>query len=312
MRYQLGATPKPRRWHIGTPAKRTLLLMTIPSFFMIMLFSFGPIFGWIYAFFDYRIGMKLSQAEFRGLYFFQIAFSDPDLLRVLINTLAISLLGLLSLPLACAFAVFLTEMRNKAYKKFIQTASTLPYFISWVIVFSLAFAMFAPESGLLNQLLLAAGIIDSPLDLLANTRMAWFVQAGLAIWKGLGYSAIIFFAAITSISKDLYEAADVDGAGRFKKIWHITIPGLIPTIITLLLLSIGSILSNGFDQFYVFMNPMVQTKIEVLDYYVYRIGLGQNDVPVATAFSISKTFVSVILLFGANWLSKRAMGQSIL
>lgn len=285
--------------------------MTIPSFLIVVLFSYVPVFGWIYAFFDYQIGMKLAQTEFRGLYFFKIAFTDPDLVRVLLNTLAISLLGLLCIPLACAFAIFLSEMKGSAYRKFIQTASTLPHFISWVIVFSIAFSFFAPESGLLNRMLLASGLIDAPLDPLANSAIAWYFQAGLFIWKGLGYSAIIFFASIASIDKELYEAADMDGAGRFSKMRHITVPGLVPTIVTLLLLSIGALLSNGFDQYYVFMNAMVQPRIEVLDYYVYRIGLAQNDVPVATAFSISKTFVSVLLLFGANWMSRKAMGQSI-
>jgi putative aldouronate transport system permease protein len=312
MSTQLTAEIKPKLRVKWTSAKMTLLLMTVPSFLVVLVFSYGPLFGWIYAFFDYRIGMKLSQAEFRGFYFFKIAFSDPDLFRVLLNTLVISFCSLLSLPLACAFAIFLTEMKGKFYKKFIQIASILPFFISWVIVFSLAFSMFAPESGLVNRVLLGLGWIDSPFDPIANNRIAWFFQAGLVIWKGLGYSAIIFFATIASISKELYEAAEMDGAGRFMRIWHITIPGLVPTITTLLLISIGAILSNGFEQYYVFMNAMVRSKIEVLDYYVYRIGLAQNDVPVATAFGISKTIVSVVLLFSANLLSKKVRDQSIL
>ncbi|WP_020618942.1 ABC transporter permease subunit [Paenibacillus daejeonensis] len=300
---------KRRYWTVG---RFTLLGMALPSFIFLLLFAYGPIFGWIYAFFDYRIGMRLSQAEFMGLHYFRIAFSDPDILRVLLNTLAISFLGLLSLPLAALFAIFLSEMKWKKYQKFVQTASTLPHFISWIIVFSLSFALFSPESGLMNRILLQIGIIDTPLNPMANNQWAWFFQAALFIWKGLGYSAIIFFAAIASIDRELHEAADVDGAGRYMKIWHITVPGMMPTFIVLLLLNIGSLLSNGFEQYYVFMNPLVQSKLEVLDYYVYKVGLALNDVPVATAFSILKTIISICLLLGANLLSRKIADRGIL
>ncbi|HEY5584436.1 MAG TPA: ABC transporter permease subunit [Ruminiclostridium sp.] len=292
--------------------KTVLLLMTIPSFLFVLVFSYVPIFGWAYAFFDYSIGMKLSQCDFRGLYFIKLALSDTYLLGVLKNTLALSFLGLLNLPLACIFAIFLSQMKGRIYKKFIQSAATLPFFISWVIVFSMAYSLFAIDNGLVNKVLLDLNVISSPIDPIANGGFAWIFQTSLALWKGVGYNAIIFFAAIAGIDTQLYDAADVDGAGRFKKMWHVTIPGIIPTFITLMLIGIGFMLSNGFDQYYVFMNPMVQEKIEVLDYYVYKVGLMQNDVTVGTALSMTKTIVSVLLLFSVNFLSKKARGQSIL
>lgn len=296
-------------WNHG---KTVLLLMTIPSFLFVLVFSYVPIFGWAYAFFDYSIGLKLSQCEFRGLYFIKMALSDTNLLNVLKNTLVLSFLGLLNLPLACVFAIFLSQMKGRIYKKFIQSAATLPFFISWVIVFSMAYSLFATDNGLVNKVLLDLNIMSNPIDPIASQKFAWFFQTSLGLWKGVGYNAIIFFAAIAGIDTQLYDAADVDGAGRFKKMWHVTIPGIIPTFITLMLISIGFMLSNGFDQYYVFMNPMVQEKIEVLDYYVYKVGLMQNDVTVGTALSMSKTIVSVVLLFSANFLSKKARGQSIL
>jgi ABC-type polysaccharide transport system permease subunit len=286
--------------------------MTIPSFMFVLVFSYVPIFGWAYAFFDYSIGLKLSQCEFSGLYFIKLALSDTNLLTVLKNTLVLSFLGLLNLPLACVFAIFLSQMKGRIYKKFIQSAATLPFFISWVIVFSMAYSLFSTDNGLVNKVLIELNIMSNPIDPIASQKFAWFFQTSLGLWKGVGYNAIIFFAAIAGIDTQLYDAADVDGAGRFKKMWHVTIPGIIPTFITLMLISIGFMLSNGFDQYYVFMNPMVQEKIEVLDYYVYKVGLMQNDVTVGTALSMSKTIVSVVLLFSANFLSKKARGQSIL
>lgn len=292
--------------------KTVLLLMTIPSFLFVLVFYYVPIFGWVYAFFDYSIGLKLSQCEFRGLYFIKMALSDTNLLNVLKNTLALSFLGLLNLPLACIFAIFLSQMKGRIYKKFTQSAATLPFFISWVIVFSMAYSLFAIDNGLVNKVLLDSNIMSKPIDPLASQKFAWLFQTSLGLWKGVGYNAIIFFAAIAGIDSELYDAADVDGAGRYKKMWHVTIPGIIPTFITLMLISIGFMLSNGFDQYYVFMNPMVQEKIEVLDYYVYKVGLMQNDVTVGTALSMTKTIVSVVLLFSVNFLSKKARGQSIL
>jgi putative aldouronate transport system permease protein len=292
--------------------EKVLLYMTIPPILFVIVFNYVPIFGWLYALYDYSIGMKLFQCDFKGLYFVKIALSDTDLLRVLRNTLVLSFMGLSTLPLACIFAIFLSQMKSRRYKKLVQSATTLPYFISWIIIFSIVFTFFAPDSGAINKILLDLKIISHPFDPIANSDFAWFFQTGLVIWNRLGYNAIIFFAAIAGIDQELYNAADVDGAGRYMKMWYVTVPGIIPTFVTLMLINIGFMLSNGFDQYYVFKNPLVQNKIEVLDYYVYKVGLMQNDVSVATALSMSKTAVSVVLLFSVNWISKRVRGQSIL
>lgn len=297
------------KWNRG---KTVLLLMTISSFIFVLVFYYLPILGWSYAFFDYRIGLKLSQCAFTGLKYIKIALSDTNLLRVLGNTLALNFLGLLNIPLACIMAMFLSQMRRAGYKRFIQSSVMLPYFISWIIVFSIVYSFFAPDSGFINKLLLGSKIISNPIDPVANADIAWFFQTGLSIWKNIGYNAVIFFAAIAGIDNELYQAAAVDGAGRYKAMWHITLPGVMPTFITLILISVGFMLSNNFDQYYVFMNPLVQTKIEVLDYYVYKVGLAQNDVTVGTALSMTKTIISVVLLFSANFLSKKLRGQSIL
>lgn len=295
-----------------TKGKLTLLCMTIPSILFILVFSYFPISGWIYSFFDYRIGYKLSKCEFVGLDNFIYAFDDPYIITVILNTLIISVLGLLGLPLAGMIAILLSEVRGKKFKKTVQTAITIPNFISWIIIYSIMFSLFSND-GLLTTLFRGlSGNRDSTVTLLTNPGSAKLFMVMTNIWKTVGYNSIIFFAAVTGIDSQLYDAAAVDGAGRWQKIVHITIPGILPTFITLLIISVGAILNNGFEQYYVFVNPMIQKNIEVLDYYVYRIGMLNNDIPASTAVSMIKTFISVILVFSVNKLSKRALGQSIL
>ena len=301
---------KVRKTHL-TKGKITLLCMTIPSVLFILVFSYFPISGWIYSFFDYRIGYKLSKCEFVGLDNFIYAFGDPYIITVILNTLIISILGLLGLPLAGMIAILLSEVRGKKFKKTVQTAITIPNFISWIIIYSIMFSLFSND-GLLTTLVRGlSGNRDSTVTLLTNPGTAKLFMVLTNIWKTVGYNSIIFFAAVTGIDSQLYDAAAVDGAGRWQKILHITIPGILPTFITLLIISVGAILNNGFEQYYVFVNPMIQKNIEVLDYYVYRIGMLNNDIPASTAVSMIKTFISVVLVFGVNKLSKKTLGQSI-
>ena len=302
---------KVRKTHL-TKGKITLLCMTIPSVLFILVFSYFPISGWIYSFFDYRIGYKLSKCEFVGLDNFIYAFGDPYIITVILNTLIISILGLLGLPLAGMIAILLSEVRGKKFKKTVQTAITIPNFISWIIIYSIMFSLFSND-GLLTTLVRGmSGNRDSTVTLLTNPGTAKLFMVLTNIWKTVGYNSIIFFAAVTGIDSQLYDAAAVDGAGRWQKILHITIPGILPTFITLLIISVGAILNNGFEQYYVFVNPMIQKNIEVLDYYVYRIGMLNNDIPASTAVSMIRTFISVVLVFGVNKLSKKTLGQSIL
>lgn len=290
----------------------TLLVMTLIPLGILALFAYGPIWGWVYAFFDYRIGMPLSECEFVGFKYFKIALSDPDIYRVLVNTLVMSLLSLLMIPFSAIFAILLSELRFKKFGKFVQVATTLPNFMSWVIVFSIFFAFFSPGSGVINTTLAKWGWISAPIDPLGDLNGTWFFQTGVRFWKELGYNSIIFFASIAGIDSELYEAAKVDGAGRWQLIWHITVPGLAPTVLVLLLLNVGFILSNGFEQYYVFYNGLVAPKLEVLDYYVYKIGMAKNDIPYATAVSVTKTFISVFLVYFTNAFSKKLNGQSVL
>jgi len=294
-----------------TKGQITLLAMTIPSMIFILLFAYLPMSGWIYSFFDYRIGYKLANTQFVGLENFRYAFGNRDLLNVIYNTFTISIMGLLGLPIAGAMAILLSEVRFKKFRRIVQTAITIPNFISWIIIYSLMFSLFSMD-GVVTILFRNVFGDNGGTTLLSNPDTAKLFMVATNIWKTAGYSSIIFFAAITGIDSELFDAAAVDGAGRWRKISYITIPGLMPTFVTLLIIAIGALLNNGFEQYYVFTNPMIQKNIEVLDYYVYRIGMMNNDIPASTAVSMVKTAFSVILVFGVNKISKKALGQSII
>jgi ABC-type polysaccharide transport system permease subunit len=204
----------------------------------------------------------------------------------------------------------ISEAPSNWFKKFVQSTTTLPNFVSWIIVFSLAYSVFS-STGTLNNLLQFLHI-NVTTNLLGDDSIVWFFQTALNQWKTLGWSAIIYLAAIASIDNELYDAASVDGAGRFRKIIHVTLPGISSTFIVILLLSASNILSLGLDQYMVFYNSLVADHIETIDYYVYRTGLLSNDYSFATAIGISKTVVSIILLFSINGISKKIRGNSII
>ncbi|OBZ18029.1 ABC transporter permease [Bacillus sp. FJAT-27264] len=302
-------TPKIR---IRMSNRMKLFWMAVPFLIIVFIFNYVPLFGWIYAFFDYKPGIPLWKTPFAGLDYFKLMFHErKELFNVLRNTMIMSILGLLCAPLYAVFAIFLNEMRSKFFKKLVQITTTLPNFISWVLVYAVFF-MFFSSDGFINRVLLSFGWIDGPTNVLGNNDIVWYVQTGILMWKGLGWGAIIYLATIAGIDQELYDAAKVDGAGRFRTIWNITIPGILPTFFVLLLLQISNMLSNGFDQYFVFYNPLVATHIEVLDYYTYRVGMLNNDFSYSTALGISKTVISITLLFTVNHLAKRIRGESII
>ncbi|GGG51577.1 ABC transporter permease subunit [Paenibacillus radicis (ex Gao et al. 2016)] len=290
---------------------KLLFLLSIPFVVCMLVFNYFPVYGWVYAFFDYKPGIPLSATPFVGLeHFKEIFTSSSDLVNAFINTLAMNLLNLLFSPLAIVFAIMVNEVSSGKYKKFVQTFSTLPNFISWVLVYSLAFAFFSGE-GLINMALGKLGF-DYTVQPMAHESSTWMFQTFLTIWKTLGWNAIIYIAAIAGIDSELYDAARVDGASRLRTIWHITIPGVLPTFLVLTLLNISNMLSSSFDQYFVFYNPLIAGKIEVLDYYAYRMGVIVGDYPYATAVGIFKTAISIILLFSVNKISKKLRGDSLI
>lgn len=277
-------------------------------------FSYVPLLGWSISFFRYYPGIPLNKLEFMGLKNFQLFFSNKDqVLLVLRNTFVLSGLILVTLPLPAVFAIFLNEIRGKWFKKTVQTFSTIPYFISYVLIYLAFVTLFSPSDGMINTLLVQKlHILKNPLNVLNNDKIAWTVQTLTYLFKNLGYSAILYLSAIAGIDTQLYEAAEVDGAGRFQKIWNITVPGLIPTFVVLLVLGLGNVLSGaGFEQYYVFGNAMVLDKLEVIDTYTYKMGMVQGNYSFGTAMSMMKSVLSVGLLLISNFIVKRVRGNSI-
>ena len=292
-----------------------LFLLILPFVVLSFIFSYLPLYGWVYALFEYRPPLRLSQCEFVGFKWFTLLFGNAmqikQLLKVMRNTFAMSGLGVLVSVLPVMFAVFLTEIKTTWYKKTVQTFTTLPNFISWVLVYSVAFSLFS-NSGMVNNVLQSMGVISEPIKFLDSDNNTWLKMCFWGVWKGLGWSAIMYLAAISGIDQELYEAARVDGAGRFRLMWHITVPGLLPTYFVLLLLSIANFLSNGLDQYYVFQNAFNREHIQVLDLYVYNISMGgSNSYSLATVISMLKSIISVTLLIGVNSFSKAVRGNSI-
>ena len=296
--------------------KYRLFLMMLPVILLSFVFAYLPMWGWRYAFFDYKPGGSIGPENYVGFKWFGSLFNDPatvsDLVRVLRNTLIMSGLGIATSWLPIAFAVLLAEIRSTKFQRTVQTLTTIPNFISWVLVYAIAICIFSTDgfvNSFLTNVMHQTGANTNYLQIADHT---WLKMLLWGTWKGVGWSAIVYIAGIAGIDQQLYEAAKVDGANRFKCIWHITIPGLMPTYMVMLLMSIAGILSNGMEQYLVFENAMNKDVIEVLDLYVYHIGIGQNQIPLSTVVGISKSLIGVTLLFAANGISKAIRGESII
>lgn len=294
---------------------KKLFLMIFPFLVLIFLFSYLPLYGWIYAMYDYRAPLKLSQCDFVGMKWFGQLFSNEtqltQLWQVMQNTFAMSLLGIATSIMPMAFAVFLNEIKSMKFRRFVQTFSTIPNFISWVLVFSIAFNLFS-YSGLFNSVLIDLGIIEEGIKILDSDKHVYLMMVLWGLWKTLGWNAIIYLAAIAGIDQEMYEAAKIDGANRFQLMYYITVPELLPTYLVLLMLSIANFLNNGVDQYFVFQNAFNKRYIQVLDLYVYNIGISGNSISLATAIGIMKSVISIALLTIVNFFSKLIRGESII
>ncbi len=305
----------PMEEKMSMPEKYHLFLLFLPILALTFVFAYLPLWGWRYAFFDYKAGGELTAENFVGLKWFTILFQNEstrsDILRVLENTLAMSGLGILTSWVPLAFAVLLTQVDSRRFRRFVQNFTTIPNFLGWVIIYAIALAIFSTDGFINNFATNIMGVASNTNYLMSGSHI-WLKMLLWGMWKGVGWSAIIYISSIAGIDPGLYEAAEIDGAGRFQKIWNVTVPQLMPTFFVLLLMSIANVLSNGMDQYLVFSNAVNAKSIEVLDLYVYNLGIGNGQIPMSTAIGMFKSVVSVILLFGANAVSKRLRGESII
>ncbi|MEN3012134.1 MAG: ABC transporter permease subunit [Dictyoglomus thermophilum] len=292
--------------------QKYLILMIFPFVVWLIIFRYIPLWGWITAFQNYKPGIPIFQQQWVGLKYFKEMFSDPEFYLVMRNTLAMSLLGLIfGFPLPIILAILINEIRHNTFKRTVQTISYLPHFVSWVIVASIVHAMLAPD-GVVNYALLKLGLIKQPILFFGEPKYFWWIVVFSDIWKELGWNTIIFLAAMTAINPELYEAAEVDGASRFRKIWHITLPGIMPTIIMILILSIGNIINIGFERQFLLRTSAVRNVSDVIDLYALDYGIRAGRFSFGTAAGIFKSVISLILLFSANKLSKKVTGHKII
>lgn len=283
-------------------------------------FSYTPMFGILMAFKDYKVTSGVSgifTSSWVGLKYFEELVNDYNFSSLVRNTLAISVLKLVfSFPVPILFALMLNEVRSSFLKRFIQTVSYLPHFVSWVVVMGISYAFFSTETGLVNDVLQSIGWIDKPLEILTDPDSFWGLAVSTAIWKEAGWWTIIFLAAIAGIDPGLYEAAEIDEAGRMKRIWHITLPGMQSAIVVVLILSVGSMLGGGlvgsnFEQSMLLGNALNHEKSQIIQTYAFNIGLAQGRFAFATAIDLLQSVISVTLVLSSNYLAKRFSNTSL-
>ena len=290
--------------------KRQKFLLVV-SFFMVVygiIFYYWPLTGWLMAFQNYKPKDGLLGSKFVGLAKFKFLFEDVTFLRVIRNTFCMGVLNLVTCTfMAILFAILLNEIRSTKAKKTVQTISYLPHFLSWIIVTGILHDALS-SSGIINELLMKFGFINTTIDFFAHKEYFWPIVAFANVWKETGWNAIIYLAAITSIDPCLYEAASIDGAGRWAKIKYITLPGIKPTIMILLLMNVGNVLNAGFEVQYLLGNGLIKSVSDTIDIYVLTWGISQNDFSLGTAAGIFKSVVSIALILIANSVAKR-MGE---
>lgn len=282
------------------------LLLLLPMLYL-LIFKYIPMIYIQIAFKKYSIVQsvwKMPLAANHGFQYFIQAFADRDFRNALRNTVVLNLLDLvIGFPIPIIFAIVLNELPFQRFKKFTQTVAYMPHFLSWVIIYGLALQLFAPSTGLINVILNNMGRESVPF---LNDSAHWVATyIFLGVWQSFGWNSIVYLAAIAGINRDLYEAAAVDGAGRFQRIWHITLPGIKPTIVILLIMAIGNIVGSNFDRPYALQNNLVMDWANVIATYVYRRGIKGLQFSLTTAVGFFQSVVGVFFLLGANWLSRK-------
>lgn len=285
-----------------------LYIMLLPGLLYFILFRYVPMAGIIIAFKNYSPFMGLWKSPWVGFSNFTKFFSNHDFGMLLKNTLGISLLQLVFyFPAPIFLALLLNEIRHSWYKRTIQTFIYIPHFVSWVIVASLSYQLFSTEDGLINMAIKLAG--GSAIPILSSSKYFWGLIVGQDIWKETGYGTIIYLAALAGVDQEMYEAARVDGAGRWKMMWYITLPAIKSTIIVLLIMRVGSLLNTGYEQIFLMRNDLNIAASEVFDTYVYTKGIISAQYSFSTAVGLFKSIVGMIMVLGSNYIAKKA-GES--
>jgi putative aldouronate transport system permease protein len=280
--------------------------MSVPIILHLILFQFVPLWGWLMAFKDYSIGQSLWDAEWVGLKHFKTLMTHDDFLRALRNNIVMNTMQL-ALGTVCAIglAVVLSELKSKWFVRTVQTMTYLPHFVSMVVVANIAVMLLSPDNGVINMLLIKLGLIDSTIFFFGKATWFWVIHTIVLTWKGFGWSAIIYLAAIAGIDPTLYDAAQVDGASRWQRIKYIIIPCIVPTIVLLLLISVGSLMTGGFESQFLLGNVITSEYSEVISIVALRLGLNEGDFSFGTAVGVFNSVVGVTLVLMVNVIARR-------
>ena len=280
-----------------------MVLMSVPMLLYVLLFNYGPMWGWITAFQDYKPKLGMWGSKFVGLKNFQWLFGRADFIQSIRNTLAMSVINLVfSTVSAILLAILLNEVRTTGFKRTVQTVTYLPHFLSMVIVVGMAQNIFA-SNGPINELLLGTKLVKEPVFFLGEGKYFWWLVGVINVWKEVGWGTIIYIAAMTGIDPSLYEAASIDGAGRFARIMHVTLPGIKSTFVILLIMNIGHLMEAGFEMQYLLGSSVVMDWSQTIDIFVLKYGISKQQYGVATAAGMFKSVVAIILLFAANTIA---------
>ncbi|UKS25094.1 ABC transporter permease subunit [Paenibacillus sp. HWE-109] len=286
------------------------LLLALPLLFF-AIFKYGPMYGILISFKEFNFFEGISGSRWIGFAAFKEVFHMHDFYITLRNTLMLNFLDLIvSFPAPLLIAIMLYELKKEWFRKLSQTVLYIPHFISWVIIGGIVYQLFGTQSGAVNNVLSLFGIDAIPFLTDKNYWLNTYLLTG--VWQSAGWGTIIYLAALTGINRELFEAAEVDGAGRFRRIWHITLPGLQPTILTLLIINLGNMVSIGFERPFVIGNVTVREYSQVLSTFVYNIGLESGQYTLATAVGLFQSVVGLIFVLGANYVSKKMTDQGIL
>ena len=304
---------KIKQWGHTIVKQKYLFAMSVPIVIWLIIFAYIPIAGWAMAFVNYKPGIPFTQNEFVGLKYFIEMFQDPRFWNSLLNTVIMAALSIAfsGFIFPIIFALLLNEVRSIKFKRLIQTVSYLPYFVSWVVVSGMFMQFLSPEGGIVNEILQKLHILKESVNFIGIPQYFYTILTSATVWKNLGWNAIIYISAMAGIDQELYEAAAVDGAGRLRKIWNITLPCIRPTIIILLIMNIGGLVNGSFESQLLFSNGLNMEKAEVLNLYVLNYGIKLMRFSYGTAIGIFTSFVSFGLVLLANFISRKTTDQAL-
>ena len=292
--------------------QRWLMLMSVPMLLYVLLFNYYPMWGWRYAFQNLDLNNFKRGADWVWFENFQWLFGREDFLMSIRNTLAMSVINLVFGTLSSiVLAILLNEVRTRWFKRTVQTVTYLPHFLSMVIVVGMAQNIFS-STGVVNQLLVSLGVVDDPVFFLGEGKYFWGLVGVINVWKEVGWNSIIYISTMTSIDPTLYEAASIDGAGRFKRIMHVTLPGIKSTFVVLMIMNIGHLMEAGFELQYLLGNPQVYDYSRTIDVFVMEYGVSNGKFGRAIAAGMFKSFVAIILLFSANFIAKKLDEETLI